>query len=225
MEDEYCVIFDLDGTLVDTAPDLHRALTFVLERENIAVPDLETVRPFVGHGARHLIAQSFKHEQIEISDAALDGLTEDFVDHYARNIAVDSMLFPGLRGCLEQLSRMGTRLGVCTNKRTHLAQLLLEQMELDSFFSVVLGGDALDVRKPHPFHLLETIRRVKSSPHQAVLIGDSTTDAEAARNANVPFIAVSFGYCDVALSALGATAIIDQFGDLIPALEQIFGGK
>ncbi len=219
------VVFDLDGTLVDTAPDLCRALNHVLASEGLSLVPLADARPFVGHGARKLIERAYGKQGVDVSDRRLDELTERFVDYYSQHIAVDSRPFPGLADCLTQLQAAGANLGVCTNKREGLSTRLLQELDLSDAFSAVVGADTLDVRKPHPGHLLGTIERLGGSPARSVMVGDSSTDADAARAADVALIAVAFGYRDTPLDTFDAAEIIAHFDELVPAIQRIFTGN
>lgn len=204
------VVFDLDGTLVDTAPDLVAALNRVLPEAGIAPVSLEAVRHLVGHGASAMIRGAAAREGVELADAVVLTLTEAFVQHYAGTIAQHSRPFPGLEPALDTLATEGATLAVCTNKRTVLARALLEALRLADRFRAVLGSDSVANRKPHPEHLLRTIEQAGGTPGAAVFVGDGMADLQAARAASVPFIAVPFGYDD----ALRAEAAAHLIGSL-----------
>ncbi len=210
------IVFDLDGTLVDTAPDLIRALNAVLSEESIALPPADTIRHLVGHGARALLQRGAAQIGVVFEDARLDELTERFIAHYRADIAALSRPFPGAEEALDALARAGAALAVCTNKRTDLSVELLTALGLHTRFSAIVGADSVKRRKPDPAHLLDTITLAGGQRDRAVMIGDTDSDILAAQAAQIPCIAVRFGYVhDV--EALGADAIMEAYGEL-PAL-------
>lgn len=208
------VVFDLDGTLVDTAPDLVRALNHVLPLAGMTAVSLEDVRHLVGHGASAMIRGAAARAGVALPETTVLTLTETFVAHYAASIAELSRPFPGLEPALDILADQGATLAVCTNKRVGLAEALLQALGLFDRFSAVLGSDSVANRKPHPEHLLRTIEAAGGASSAAVFVGDGMADLEAARAASLPFIAVSFGYDD-ALRAEAAADMISSF-DVLP---------
>jgi phosphoglycolate phosphatase len=212
------VVFDLDGTLVDTAPDLTAALNHVLRSEGRAPVPEESVRHMVGHGAAKLIERGMHATGGLPGPEHLDRLFRRFIEHYRANLSVGSRPFPNAVAALETLAAAGVGLAVCTNKPEGLARRLLADLAMDRLLPVVLGGDSLPVKKPDPAHLLATLERLGGGPAGAVMVGDSQTDLAAARAAGVPVVLVSFGYTPVPAAELGADALIDDFDDLIPAL-------
>lgn len=215
------IVFDLDGTLVDTAPDLLRVLSEILAAEGIPAPDAERARLMVGQGARALIDRAARAAGVIYPDARLSELTEAFVETYALDIARESRPFPGVEATLDALSEAGAVACVCTNKRTGLSKLLLSELGLESRFAAIIGADAVADRKPHPSHLLTTIAEAGGAPTRAVMVGDSAADIGAARAAGVPSIAVRFGYCEEGVEQLGADAIIDHYADLASTLRRL----
>jgi len=215
------LVFDLDGTLVDTALDLAGAMNAVLlANGRPPVPPTE-VRHMVGRGARALIERGFEVTGGPVDPADLDRHFDDFILHYGANVAVASVPFPGVREVLTRLKAAGHRMGVCTNKPEGLAVSLLEALDLKGFFGAVLGADTLDVRKPNPRHLSETVKRIGGDVGRAVMIGDSEVDAETARNAGVPSVIFTFGYTQLDPTAFGAAALLDRFDELEAALAGI----
>lgn len=210
----FSVVFDLDGTLVDTAPDLLSALNHVLPSCGLAPVAPDAVRHLVGHGASAMIRGAAAGQGATLPDSAVLTLTDAFVEHYAGDIAAHSRPFPGLELALDDLAADGAVLAVCTNKRLGLAKALLESLGLADRFRAVLGSDSVANRKPHPDHLLRTIHEAGGAPNAAVFVGDGMADLEAARAASVPFIPVSFGYDD-ALRAEATEQMLDTFEALV----------
>ena len=208
--------FDLDGTLVDTAADLIATLNVLLTREDIAPLSLAVARPMIGRGAKALIARGFEAAGAPLAAERLDVLFEQFIDHYRGHIADHSRPFPGLVPALDQLRAAGAILSVCTNKRTDLSVALLDALNLTPYFAAIIGADAVPISKPDPGHLIAAIQRASGSPTRAIMIGDSASDADAARAAGVPLILVSFGYTETPARELGADRLIDHF-DALPA--------
>jgi phosphoglycolate phosphatase len=217
------IVFDLDGTLVDSAPDLTAALNAVLTREGRPAVPLDAVRHMVGRGARYLIERAMEASGAPTDGAATDDLVQHFLQHYEANIAVTSRPFAGAEVIARRLAAMGHRLGICTNKPEGLSLKLLSELNLRELFPVVLGADSRTYRKPDPRHLLDTVTTLRGRPESAVLIGDSDTDVKTARAANVPVIVVSFGYTEIPAHELGADAVIDHFEALEDALAAIGG--
>ena len=215
------IIFDLDGTLVDTAPDLAASLNAVLMRERLPPVPLERVRQMVGRGARVLIESALAWHQLPTDPARTKDLVRHFLDYYEANIAVTSRPFEGMETCVRSLSARGHRIGICTNKPEHLSRKLIAELGLTDLFPVILGADSRPWRKPDPRHLTDTIEALGGRPSSAVLVGDSDTDARTARAAGIPVILVSFGYTQTPVSALESDAIIEHFRDLEAALARL----
>lgn len=214
-------LLDLDGTLVDSAPDLHGALTRTLAGHGHGGIDEERVRQLVGQGARILIEQALAElypdtAEREAALAEVDTLHRSFLDHYARHIADRSRPYPGVVEALERLRERDVALAVVTNKYEGLSRRLLAALELDHYFAAVIGGDTLSERKPHPAPLLEACRQLGQEPAAAIMIGDSITDIRAARNAGLPVICVSYGYNHGEdIHGAGADAVVDSLSGLI----------
>lgn len=221
LPDDTSVIFDLDGTLVDTAPDLTEALNHVLVAEGRRAVEGDQVRHMVGHGAREMIRAGMAATGTAASEDDLDRMMEGFLVHYVAHIADHSRPFDGVRDVLDTLLGQPVRLGVCTNKREHLSVALLKALKMDHYFGAIVGADTLPVRKPDPRHLLETIARVGGRSDRAVMVGDSTTDVKAAKGAHVPIIVVTFGYPDVPPKDLGGDVSIDHYGELLGEISRL----
>ena len=180
------VVFDLDGTLVDTAPDLVRALNQTLDLEGLPRVQLDMVRRMVGKGARALIERGAGLAGVSFSVERLDQLTKAFIEHYRADIARDSVPFPGAAAALDALAAEGAKLAICTNKRTDLSQLLLEALGLAAKFSAIIGADAVAQRKPHPEHYRAAVSRAGGSVRRSLMVGDTATDVAAAKGAGAP---------------------------------------
>ncbi len=215
------LVFDLDGTLVDTALDLAGAMNAVLTANGRApVPDAD-VRHMVGRGARKLIEHGFAATGAAADAAAIDGYLQHFLDHYGAHIADRSTPFPGAVDQLTALTADGHTLAVCTNKPAGLARKLLDALEMSHFFAAVLGADSLPLRKPHPLHLLGTIKQAGGDPRLSVMIGDSEVDAETAKAAGVPLVIFTFGYTAFDPAGFGADELLDSYDELPAALVRI----
>ncbi|MCK9993443.1 MAG: phosphoglycolate phosphatase [Alphaproteobacteria bacterium] len=220
----YTIVFDLDGTLVDTAPDLTAALNHVLVSEGRQALPLAEVRNLVGHGARALIERGMGAAGHTPAEPELQRLLQTFLSYYGANIASHSTLFPGVTETLAHFRAQQARLGVCTNKPAGLSEALFTALNMQGHFDAVLGSDSLPVRKPDPLHLTETIRKAGGDPARAVMVGDSATDVNTARAANIPVVLVSFGYTQIPARELGADKVIDRFDALtqvLPGLLQL----
>ncbi|MBI1339652.1 phosphoglycolate phosphatase [bacterium] len=204
---------DLDGTLVDTAPDLHRALLALLEEVGLPAQPYDQTRRFVGQGSRALIERSTRVAGAQLDAGDLKRLTNRFVEIYASGIADLSRVFDGVSDALEDLDARGVRLVVCTNKRTDLSERLLETIGLAPRFLAVIGADRAPAQKPDPSHLLAAVRAGGGDPRFAMIVGDSSADVNAARAAGLPAIAVTFGYPDAPVETLGADALLDHWRD------------
>lgn len=220
------IIFDLDGTLVDTAPDLLDSLNHCLDAAGMTKVDPVALRRYVGHGGRVMIERAFEAQQKLLSPEQLDWLLELFIEHYGANMPGHSALYEGAAQAMDDLAKAGYLLAVCTNKFEGLAVSLLSSLEQTSRFSAISGGDTFAFRKPDPRHLLETIRLAGGDPERAVMVGDSRTDIETAKAAGIPVIAVDFGYSDMPVATYDPSRIISHYrelkvelaGDLIAAV-------
>ena len=215
------LVFDLDGTLFDTAPDLHRCLNAVLAEHGRRSVALDDVRQMVGDGAAKLIERGFAATGAPREPGDLPPLVRRFLDHYRAGAHVLTRPFPGVVDALIGLSADGFRLGICTNKPYGSTMDVLEAMEVEHLFQAVGGGDSFAVRKPDPSHLLEVLKLMRATPGEAVMIGDSGNDVAVARAAGVPVIAVSYGYTTVPVDQLGADHVIDSFAELTAIVAQI----
>jgi phosphoglycolate phosphatase len=212
------IVFDLDGTLVDTAPDLISALNYVLDREGLPAVPLATARNMIGAGARKLIERGLELDGRAVGVDELNRLTADFIDYYAAHIADGSRPFEGLETALDHLSARGFRLAVCTNKLEWLSKRLLDQLQLSERFAAICGGDTFGVSKPDPAILQQTVVRAGGQLGSTIMVGDAGTDIGVARRARVPVIGVSFGYTDVPIAELKPDRLIHHMRDLPEAV-------
>ena len=217
--------FDLDGTLLDTHGDLAAAVNHALERIGRPPIPFSDVRSLVGGGARKMLERALAQTGGPIDPVGFEALHDALIAYYTQHIAVHSRLFPGGEAMLDGLAARGVRLAVVTNKLEALAVALLDQLDLSRYFYTVIGGDTLGKgrAKPAPDLLLEMIARAPPSgaAPRAAYVGDTTYDTRAARAAGLPCVAVSFGFNDLPVHDLGASAVIDHFDALIPALERL----
>jgi phosphoglycolate phosphatase len=215
------IAFDLDGTLVDTAPDLVGTLNVLLAEEGVAPLSLDEARPFIGRGARWLLERGFQTADAPLAPERVQPLFDRFLAHYNAHIADASRPFPGVVKALEALKARGAILSVCTNKLTSLSNALLDKLDLSYLFDAVVGADSAPAAKPDPRHLLAAIAAAGGIPEKAVLVGDAATDVGAARAAKVPLILVSFGYTETPARELAPDILIDHFDELPEACERL----
>jgi len=215
------LVFDLDGTLVDTAPDLIDALNFVLEREGLPAVPLQAARTMIGAGARKLIERGLELEGREASTVDINRMTADFIEYYAAHIADGSRPFDGLEIALDELSARGFRFAVCTNKLEWLSKRLLDELGLSTRFAAICGADTFGVAKPDPAILQQTVLRAAGKMSSTIMVGDAGTDIGVARRAGVPVIGVSFGYTDVPIAELKPDRLIHHMLDLPSAVESL----
>ena len=208
------IAFDLDGTLVDTAPDLIGALNVVLGERGLPHVAPSDARILVGKGARALIARGFALAGEPLADAEIGGLTARFIEAYSARIASESQAFEGLSQALQALADAGARLCVCTNKRTDLSLALLDALDLTCRFVSVTGADRAPRPKPDPSHFLAAIEQAGGDPEHALMVGDSDNDVRSAKAAGAQVVVVDFGYTDIAPQDLGGDALISRFSDL-----------
>jgi phosphoglycolate phosphatase len=219
------VVFDLDGTLVDTAPDLINALNFVLDREGLPPVPLQSARNMIGAGARKLIERGLELDGRLYSAEEMDRLTRDFIDYYAAHIADASRPFEGLEDALDDLAAFGYRFAVCTNKLEWLSKLLLQQLGLSSRFAAICGADTFGVSKPDPAILRQTIARARGELKSAIMVGDAGPDIGVARRAGVPVIGVEFGYTDVPIAELKPDRLINHMRELPAAVHGLMAAR
>jgi phosphoglycolate phosphatase len=215
------LIFDLDGTLVDTAPDLLGALNAILIGEGRRAVDHADLRHLVGHGARIMLAEAFKMTGAAMDEARLPGLIDDYIAHYKKHIAVASRPFPGVEETLAALRGDGAKLGVLTNKPQELTDLLLPALGLDRYFDAIHGAGRYGYNKPDARVFHHVVDELGGG--DALMIGDSITDVQTARAANVPVILVSYGYTPEPAHMLGADAVTGDFREIPAIAKRLMG--
>jgi phosphoglycolate phosphatase len=208
------IAFDLDGTLVDSAPDLIGALNRMLVEEGLAPFPTSAARRLLGGGARKLVERGFAEAGRPFAQGAPEALVDHFISLYAARIADESRAYPGVAETLDALRAEGAELIVCTNKRTDLSKALLEAVGLIDRFTEIVGSDRVSARKPDPAHVAEAIALAGGALGRALMVGDSDNDVRSARGAGVPVAVVSFGYTETPARDLGADAVIDRFHEL-----------
>jgi phosphoglycolate phosphatase len=213
------VVFDLDGTLVDSVPDLHPAVNRLLAEEGLPPVSRDAVAAMVGEGASRLVQRAFAAVDVRLSDTAARRYTERFRDLYLEAPCTHTTLMPHAGAALERLARRGVKLGLCTNKPVAHTRVILERLELAAYFAAVVGGDSLAVRKPDPAPLLATLAPLGAAPARSVFVGDSVTDRDTARAAGVRAVLVEGGYTDVPVRALAADAHAASLAELDALLE------
>ena len=218
------IAFDLDGTLVDTAPDLVGALNSLLGEESLPALPLASARLMVGRGARALIERGFAVAGAHLEPALTQGLVDRFIAIYRARIADESRPFEGVEAALDCLAGAGAALCVCTNKHTDLSVALLDALGMTHRFAAVVGADRAPAAKPDPRHVLAAIAAAGGHAARSLMVGDSISDTTAARAAAVPSIVVSFGYTEIAAGELGGDYLIDHFEELPPLAARLLAG-
>jgi phosphoglycolate phosphatase len=215
------VVFDLDGTLVDTAPDLINALNFILDREGLPPVPLHSARNMIGAGARKLIERGLELEGRNATPSDITRLTDDFISYYAEHIADSSSPFDGLERALDDLAGLGYRLAVCTNKLEWLSKRLLDRLDLSARFAAICGADTFGIAKPDPGILRQTVARAGGELSSAIMVGDAGPDIGVARRAGIPVIGVSFGYTEVPIADLKPDRVIHHMSELGAAIKDL----
>ncbi|MGH6842884.1 MAG: HAD hydrolase-like protein [Methylocella sp.] len=208
------LVFDLDGTLADTADDLIATLNFILAREGFPKIAARDARPMVGGGARALIQRGLSAHGIRLSEARIDEMLADFLSYYEGHLAIDTVLFPGVARALDRFEAAGFAFAVCTNKVEYSSILLLTALGVAGRFRAICGKDTFAVSKPDGKAVLQTIARAGGDRGRAVMVGDSKIDIDAARSAGVPVVAVNFGYTREPVANFKPDRVIGHYDEL-----------
>ncbi len=217
------LLFDLDGTIIDSAPDICASVNQGLETMSRPPISIADTKLLVGFGARTLVEKTLEMTGPAGSEDDIDFLLSAFLDNYRQNPCEHTVLFPGSRQALERFTKAGIRLGICTNKPEVTCFPVLDALDLRRYFTTVICGDTLEYCKPDPRHVLHALDEMGADHNDAAFIGDSKDDIEAAKSARLPSVLVTFGYCHVPFNSLGANALIDHFDQLDKALSEIAG--
>lgn len=215
------VVFDLDGTIADTAPDLIATLNVIMDREGLPHVPVAAAREMIGAGARALIERGFEAAGREMTPAHSEDLFRLFLAHYSEHLCVGSTLYPGLVEALDMLEDRGFTFAVCTNKVEGLSRRLLDQLGVADRFAAICGRDTFPYFKPDARHLTMTIDQAGGNRARAIMVGDSRTDIATAKAASVPVVAVTFGYTDVPVRELGPDMVIEAYGELAAAVAEL----
>ena len=215
------VVFDLDGTLVDTAPDLIGALNVILAKDGIPELPLATARNLIGGGARKLIERGLEVAGRDCTVAEIDRMMKDFIAYYADHIADLSQPFEGLEQALDDLAAKGAAFAVCTNKLEWLSKLLMDRLNLSHRFAAICGADTFGIAKPDPSFLRQTVARAGGNMASTIMVGDAGPDVGVARRASVPVIGVTFGYTETPIEELKPDRVISRMSDLPQAVNDL----
>ncbi len=219
------IVFDLDGTLVDTAPDLVGALNFVLQREGLPLVPVASARAMISAGARKLIERGLEMDGRVMSVSDIDRLTSDFIAYYKDHIADGSRPFDGLHAALDELEGRGFKFAVCTNKLEGLSRLLLAKLDMTSRFAAICGADTFGVAKPDPTILRQTIAQAGGDISRSIMVGDSGPDVGVARRAGIPVVGVEFGYTELPIAELKPDVVIGHMRELPNAVQALLNAR
>tara|TARA_B100000029_G_scaffold127228_1_gene120891 strand:- start:501 stop:1184 length:684 start_codon:yes stop_codon:yes gene_type:complete len=219
MNQKLTILFDLDGTLVNTAPDLMHAHNYVMKKYGYDERRLSDIKKLAGRGSKVMLSKSI-HEMAELSgkikktDDVVEKMTKEFIDYYSKNIVKESTLKNGVLNFLTWCKKNSISMGVCTNKQEHLSIDLLKKIKIYHFFDYVAGGNTFDYNKPNPKHLTNTIEIIGGDVKRALMVGDSETDSNASKNANIPFILIKDGYTEKKTNEIYHDYLVKDFVNL-----------
>ena len=225
MSQKLTILFDLDGTLVNTAPDLMRAHNFVMKKYGYDERELEDIKKLAGRGSKVMLKRSM-HEiaelsgKIEKTDDVVEKMTKEFVDYYSKNIVKESTLKNGVLDFLSWCKNKKITMGVCTNKQEYLSVDLLKKIKIYDFFDYVAGGDTFEYNKPNPKHLTNTIEIIDGDVKKSIMVGDSETDSNAAKAASIPFILIEDGYTEKKINEIYHDYLSKDFVGLEKIIEK-----
>ncbi len=208
------IVFDLDGTIADTAGDLIDAANAALTAGGFPPASAGAIRRGVGYGAKAMLQSALASNGREADKAELQRLADRLVAHYEEHIAIKTRLFPGFLETAHELRRRGAKLALCTNKLERLMTTLLLALDIGALFDAKAGRDTFPFHKPDPRHIVEVVARAGGELRFSIMVGDSEADIAAARGAGIPALAARFGYAAVPADSLGADAVFDRFEEL-----------
>ncbi len=216
MAQKFTILFDLDGTLADTAPDLMKAHNHVMNKFGYSSKSMDEIRNLVGRGAAVMIGRSIwgsaRKELSKISDEKIKkDMTKEFIKFYENNLVVETQLLKGVKNFLYWAKSNNISMGVCTNKQEHLAIELLKKIDIYNFFEYVAGGNTFDFCKPDPRHITNMVEIMGGDIRKTIMIGDSENDADAAKSAGVPMILVEDGYTEKKIDQIYHNHLIKDF--------------
>jgi phosphoglycolate phosphatase len=216
------VIFDLDGTIIDSAPSLHNALNFMLKELNLEPIELEVAREYIGNGAQVLVkrvlVRDFNYEKHEIDEQLFKKALDILLSYYGKNLTEHTVLYNGAKETLEALQNAGYKMAIATNKPNQFVQEILEYFDIAKYFDYVIGSGVVEHRKPHPAMLLKVCEELAIKPQNSIMVGDTINDILGAKNANMDSIALTHGYTHIDLSELNPTYICNDFKEITEIL-------
>jgi len=224
MSQKFTILFDLDGTLVNTAPDLMHAHNHVMKKYGFEERKLSDIRKLAGKGSKVMLTRSMLElaelsGKIKKTDDVIEKMTKDFIDFYSKNIVAESTLKKGVINFLKWCKENSISMGVCTNKQEHLSIDLLKKIKIYDFFDYVAGGNTFEYNKPDPRHLTNTIEIIGGNLNKSLMIGDSETDSNSAKAAKIPFILIEDGYTEKKSNEIYHDHLIKDFEDLEKIIE------
>ena len=219
MSQKFTILFDLDGTLVNTAPDLMIAHNHVMKKYGYGERKLSDIRKLAGRGSKVMLTRSMNEladleGKTKKSDDVINAMTKEFIDYYSKNIVAESTLKKGAIDFLTWCKKNSIQMGVCTNKQEHLSVDLLKKIKIYDFFDYVAGGNTFDYNKPDPRHLTSTIEIMGGDYKKSLMIGDSETDSNSAKAANIPFVLIKDGYTEKKIDEIYHDHLSEDFIDL-----------
>ena len=225
MSQKFTILFDLDGTLVNSAPDLMRAHNHVMKKYGYGERNLADIKKLAGRGSKVMLTRSM-HELAEMSgkikktDDVIEEMTKEFIDYYSKNIAEESTLKNGTKNFLSWCKKKSISMAVCTNKQEHLSIDLLKKIKIYDYFDYVAGGNTFNHNKPNPKHLTDTIEIIGGNIKKTLMVGDSETDSNASKAANIPFVLIDDGYTEKKSNEIHHDHLVKDFVGLEKIIEK-----
>ena len=221
MTHKFTILFDLDGTLVNTAPDLMNAHNYVMKKFGYEEKNITEIKKLAGRGSKMMLTRSLgDHNKINEFEDKIDEMTNEFVNYYSKNILRESTLKNGLLDFLSWCKKKSISLGVCTNKQEHLSIDLLKKIKIYHFFEYVAGGNTFKHNKPDPRHLTDTIEIIGGNLKKTIMIGDSETDSNASKAANIPFVLIGDGYTEKKSNEIYHDHLVNDYVGLEKIIEK-----